>query len=667
MSDHAPATPAPGAPPPGSPAAVLGELLELLASGAPAELLAGPAARAASGSGPEAAWLAAATTTALAIRRTLDQHQRREAELAALFDTAGDLAALRDLDAVLRALVRRARTLLRTDVAYMTLNDPAAHDTYMRVTDGSVSAAFQQLRLRMGDGLGGLVAQTARPYASRDYRTDHRFRHTGAIDHGVGEEGLRGILGVPLRLGEQVIGVLFAADRVPRDFAPDAIALLGSLADHAAVAIDGARRMEATRAALVGLEAANATARAHSEALRRASDAHDRLTELVLRGGEVGEVAAAIAALLEGGLTLHDADGSELARVGAGPAAPPARSLAESRTNGRAVYADGAWTCAVLAGSELLGSLVLTGRGGPASTAPSTATPTAAPTAAAPLSDADLRLFERAALVTALLLLLHRSVAETEDRVRGELLDDLLSEVPPGSRAAGSLALRAKRLGVDPAAPHAVAVLDCDPPVRSRLAADVARRARALGGLAGTRDSLVVLVTPAGSGEPARELARELTQALGTPVTVGAAGPVAGLREFPHAHSEARRCLHALHALGRTGDGAELTELGFLGVLLGDRAEVSAYTARVLGPVQEYDAERGTELLRTLDAYYAHGGSPSRAKDALHVHVNTVVQRLERVGRLLGPDWDSPPRALELQLALRLHRLAAGREPGSRT
>jgi DNA-binding PucR family transcriptional regulator len=38
--------------------------------------------------------------------------------------------------------------------------------------------------------------------------------------------------------------------------------------------------------------------------------------------------------------------------------------------------------------------------------------------------------------------------------------------------------------------------------------------------------------------------------------------------------------------------------------------------------------------------------------------VNTVAQRLERVGRLLGPDWQTPARALEIQLALRLHRLA---------
>ena len=53
----------------------------------------------------------------------LERRRRREARAVALFDTAGDLAALRDLDAVLQAIVRRARTLLGTDVAYLTLND----------------------------------------------------------------------------------------------------------------------------------------------------------------------------------------------------------------------------------------------------------------------------------------------------------------------------------------------------------------------------------------------------------------------------------------------------------------------------------------------------------------------------------------------------------------
>jgi DNA-binding PucR family transcriptional regulator len=44
------------------------------------------------------------------------------------------------------------------------------------------------------------------------------------------------------------------------------------------------------------------------------------------------------------------------------------------------------------------------------------------------------------------------------------------------------------------------------------------------------------------------------------------------------------------------------------------------------------------------------------------VHVNTVTQRLERVGRLIGKDWSTPDRALEVQLALRLHRLSVAVE-----
>lgn len=620
----------------------LRELLDLLAEDAPAERFAGPAAaaRAAGASPAELTEIDGATQTALRVRRTLNQHQRREAELTALFDTAGDLAALRDLDAVLRAIVHRAKLLLRTDVAYLSLNDPAAGDTYMRVTDGSVSAAFQNLRLGMGEGLGGLVAQTARPYATGDYEVDPRFQHTGPIDSAVLEEGLHAILGVPLRQGTHIIGVLYAADRTARAFTPDEGALLSSLADHAAIAIDSARRMEETRAALVDLNEASQTIRAHSEALRRAEDAHDRLTDLVLRGGDFTEVATAIGALLHGGTLIHDADGTELARVDAdplarvtaAPCAPPAKAVAASRASGRAVPLDGTWVCAVLAGPELLGSIALTDR--------------------ADLGEADRRLFERAGVVTALLLLLRRSAAEAEDRVRGELLGDLLSL----SGTPGRLTSRARRLDVDLALPHAVFVAHSEAASRQLLLSSAARAARTRHGLSGLHHDHVVLVLPAdGTGSRARVLAAELAQASGAPVTVGAAGPATGPAALAQAHAEALRCLSALRALGHTGQGADLPDLGFLGVLLGDDTNLDSYVRRTLGPVLDYDTKRGTELVHTLRAYFACGMSQSKAKESLHVHVNTVVQRLDRIGHLLGADWQSPERSLEIQLALRLH------------
>ena len=614
-----------------APSDALRQLLGLLASGASSEQLAHVVVAARAGGGLAAddlAALATASEQALRIRETLVEHRRREAELSALFDTAGELAGLSEPDTVLRSIVRRARALLGADVSYLSLNDEAAGQTYIRVSDGSVSAEFQQIVLGMGDGLGGLVAQTARPYSTSDYFRDSRFRHTTPVDSGVRDEGLTAILGVPLAIGSKVLGVLYAADRKTREFTADEVALLSSLAAHAAVALDSAHLLAATRRAVAELNEANATIRAHNEAMQRADDTHDRLMDLVLRGGGVPDVAAAVADVLHGSLTVLDAEGVVLA----GPVATvDSTALGSARSTGRAVSTKDTWVCAVQAGQELLGALVLARAGA--------------------LSDPDRRLFERAGVVTALLLMLRRSVAQAEDEVRGELLTDLLTA--PGR---GGLLARGRRLGIDLAAPHAVLLVHAEEVSRRRLASAASRYAT----LVGVHAEEVVLIGPGDPGGLARRVASDLGSLTGHAVTVGAAGPASGPAELAVAHAEAARCLRALLALGRAGEGVAMADLGFLGVLLGEHADLDAFVVATLGPVLEYDARRGTDLIATLRAYFASGSQLARTKDVLHVHVNTVVQRLERVASLLGEDWQSPDRALEIQLALRLNQVRGG-------
>jgi DNA-binding PucR family transcriptional regulator len=575
---------------------------------------------------------------ALQVRATLERRRRREAELVALFDTAGEIAALQDLDAVLQAIVRRARRLLGTDVAYLTLKDADAGDTYMRVTDGSVAASFQRLRLPLGAGLGGLVAQTATPYSTPNYPADPQFRHTAEIDSAVRDEGLVAILGVPLRLGSTVIGVLMAANRSERPFARDEVTLLGSLAAHAAVAIDNARLLQETRAALDELATANQLVRAHSESVERAAAAHDRLADLVLRGGGVDDVAAAVSDVLGGALLVLDADrrvlGSTEAAAGCPDRATLAEAVAASRASGRAVRAGDCVVAAVAAGSEQLGALVLSG--------------------VPELAGADQRILERAALVTALLLLFRRSAADAEERVRGELLGDLLAAPhrdPEGLRE------RARRLGVDLDAPHTVVVVDAGDLSRQRVASYATMLAAERKGLAGSHSGRVLLMLP--QRDPAlaaRAVAQALEHGLGSPVTAGAGGPGEGPDGVAAAHAEAGHCLEAMLALGRRGTGGAMSDLGFLGLVLGESRDAGGFVRRTLGPLLDYDAKRGTELVATLEQYFAHGGSLARTREVLHVHVNTVAQRLERIGRLLGEDWNAPDRALEVQLALKLHK-----------
>jgi hypothetical protein len=581
---------------------------------------------------------------ALTLREQFVRQRQREAEMTALYETAMDLTAIRDVDEILAAIARRARSLLHADMTYLSLNDEEEGVSYMRVTDGALTPEFRSLRLPLGTGLLGLVAQTGEPYYTDDYQADERFVHRDYIDHAVAGERIRAILGVPLVVDGTVIGALLAVHRTVRQFPPAEVSLLTSFAAHAAVALENARLFERTQEALAELDAANRQIRAHSEAVETAASAHDRLTDTLVRGGGVPDVAAVVSEVLRVSTAVFDAEGRELAAAGDPFDAPEGleRAVAESAASGRSVEVEGPtstrwYVAAALAGAERLGTLVLR-RDGPA------------------LDRAARRTVERAALVIALVLLFSRSVAEAEDRVRGELLADLLS-----GRDADPTRLveRARRQHADLERPTVVAVAAVEGLERSRAAVVAARLAGELRGLGGQYDGQVVVVVP---GRDAVDLGTALQTRLagagaGPTVGVAVAGP--GPRAVAAAYREAASCLRTLLVLGRRGEVSDPAGLGLARLVLGDNGpdELEAFVRATIGPVLDYDARRGTNLVETMEAWFSCGGRPAEAAKRLMIHPNTVAQRLDRVGRLLGSGWRDSSRALDLQMALRLHRL----------
>jgi GAF domain-containing protein len=610
--------------------------LRLLIDGAPLplydEVLRDAVAGAASAA--EAEDLQAEHTLALHLRDMLEKQRARHEQQRALVECAKELAEDRsDPDAILTHIVGQAQRLLGCDMAYLSLNDDEGGATCMRVMVGATSSAWKDVRIPFGTGVGGRVAATGTPFSTPDYFKDERLTHDPVVDASVKAERQVSIVGVPLG-GRAVIGVLFAANRTAGPFSHDAIALLGSFATLAASAIEQARSRHDRDRELEALRQTNRTLRQRTVDQERATAVHDQSMDIVLRGGGVQEVVTAAGERLGGVLAIFDEFETPVAWT---PGAPE-EDLKEMSAAAAGAAGGTYWVTDLVAGTETLGTLAW-----------------APPARPGQVGDLDRRLLERAAVVASLLQLFRRNLAAAEARVRGELLDDLLT---PNPRTYSSLAERALRIGYQPQKRHAVVVAHIRAENRQSLASVASDLAAARGGLSTVRDGRAVLVIP--SDDPSltgRRTARSMTKRLGAPVTVGAAGPVDDPADLPAAYGEALACAHALLRLDRAGTAATAGDLGYTGLLLGDSASAVTFVARTLGPVMQHDEERSTMLMETLDTYFTTGQSLVASAKLLHIHPNTVTQRLDRVKRLLGVDWHSPDHTLEVQLALRLHRL----------
>jgi DNA-binding PucR family transcriptional regulator len=84
---------------------------------------------------------------------------------------------------------------------------------------------------------------------------------------------------------------------------------------------------------------------------------------------------------------------------------------------------------------------------------------------------------------------------------------------------------------------------------------------------------------------------------------------------------------------------------------LAEGSELEPFRA-LISPLKEHDRERGSDLVRTLETYFAAGTNASEAADRLFLHRNSMLYRLERIQALTGLDLKDHRVALALQLGL---------------
>jgi purine catabolism regulator len=107
----------------------------------------------------------------------------------------------------------------------------------------------------------------------------------------------------------------------------------------------------------------------------------------------------------------------------------------------------------------------------------------------------------------------------------------------------------------------------------------------------------------------------------------------------------------------RTWHDATTPDLDRLLWRLRDHPDLRAFVHRRLGPLIEHDDGRPLQLLPTLEAFLTSRGHKSETARVLHLERQSVYHRISRIEALLGASLDDEETRLGLHLALRAARV----------
>lgn len=538
----------------------------------------------------------------------IEGQNQREARLSNLVGIGIDLLGCHGLDEASTTLVKRARIMLDADFSFISVRDDSEPETrhHVRYVDGPTTAINHGLYFPIGDdvGLVSLYRPGQGPVWTADYPSDTRFSRASDGDAAMRSEGVHSLMVMPMEHEDQHFGNLYVGSRTVRSFSAAERSLFASLCSFAGIALARASEFSSNTEQISALER-----RLELRSILLDTGAGPGgMDGFVLTAGEQLGVAMRV--------TGHD--GSEIASY---KWEPDTQNIL---------------TTALTVGDDYHGEL-------------SVASLDDQPVSVYPLKIEDL------ATTAAVVMCGDNRMSLSVSQLRNDLLHDVLDYRQRDSRL---VQIYARRLALDLNQPHVVVIVRPERGGLDRASLWSASFASLVGGLRATQDEVVVLLIPGSdAGRIAQTVWDETTAHLRMPVTVSSAGPSERIESIEDTYQDAMRCLDAMSALGALGTAAAAHELGFLGVLLSRHQDVEGFVRSMVGPVIDYDEDRDTDLLQTLDVYFSVGASPTRAAKILHTHPNTVVRRLDRVNELLGDGWQDAERLLDTQLAIKLWKV----------
>jgi sugar diacid utilization regulator len=481
---------------------------------------------------------------------------------------------------------------------------------------------------------------------------------------------IKSMLGVPMVLRGEVIGIVFLDDENHHHaFPPSVCEIASTFADLAAVAISQSGMTSKLRTSV-------ATVVRQNRLLRQAAAMDDRLANLVLEGGDLAEIAIAVAELTGKPTAIHDAQGHRLAA-----AVPPwfedqplPRLLDDEHRDDPAVVAalDGISE----AGGGLIGPFPNAGLPqrflvAPVRTRAQDCGRLVIMEYGSRFGPLDPHIARRAAMNIALEMAAERRAAAAEWDARASLAADLIR----GTRDVTSVERRALYLGIDPGAPRVVCLVSGDAsapdggPTAEAVAAALCEADGDRSVLAtGVAEGVLALLEIDADASTFEAISAARTIVERALEGIGDAGVAAALSTrctdfttYARGYTEARQVMTCLRTLTHEGSmrvlAADDLGPGRLLIASSNRTEALRFAHDALGPLLHHD-DGAPDLLVTLQAFFDSGRSVRRSAAMLGVHENTIRYRLARIEEATGlAAGTSSEDQLNAQLALLVLRL----------
>ena len=181
---------------------------------------------------------------AASLEQALHEARTREGRLESLVEISGDLSRMQELDSLLGRIADACGRLVNTDWVGFRLVDGDE-----LVVAGTLDGTRMQVkpRIKIGESLAGRVASTGRALLLRDpaNHADLDPEHAATMRR----LGYRGLLTVPAKIGDRVVGVLSFLTTREEGFSAEDMAIATAFASHAAIALENSRLLLESRRA----------------------------------------------------------------------------------------------------------------------------------------------------------------------------------------------------------------------------------------------------------------------------------------------------------------------------------------------------------------------------------------------------------------------------------